>query len=548
MSVSNTRVLTLPLEFNRVTRTAVVAGVGPGLGASLARRFAAEGLSVGLFARSTEFTESLAVQVGVSDPDAIAESYWHLVEQDRSPWTLELDRRPHVEKLLTDLFQGIVCSGALNPRQERSTKHATRMDCASVFGGQQFRGRSPAEPPLPISDDLPPYSHVAPISCRSPIRVPMSDGTDPLSDGIDDARTYTDELSSALTQSGENRMKQWFLLTGPRTLVAAVLLAVVFGSLLALALLRPLDVRNLLTETTAVQLLFSTLLSGAILLVSIVVSINSIVLSQEITDIENQQERITASMEYRRHIEDFIRADVTPARPAEFLTAVLHSVFRELGSLRQIAEDSSDGEFRDRAVEFVDRAVEEVEYTRDTLESAQYGSVAVLMAGLDFDYSGQIHAARTLKREFYNELDDDGQDAVDGLIDSLQHIATGRAYFKSLYYKRELAQLSSRLLYVSLPVIVFTSYVILALDAGLFPDVRFLGLSSLLLSLSFAYTVALAPYVVLTAYVVRASTITLRTLAAGPFVFQEGSTVRSFDWEGLDESRDWELSDYTDEQ
>ncbi|WP_380681157.1 SDR family NAD(P)-dependent oxidoreductase [Salinigranum sp. GCM10025319] len=32
------------------------------------------------------------------DPDAIADSYWHLVEQDRSTWTLELDLRPHVEE------------------------------------------------------------------------------------------------------------------------------------------------------------------------------------------------------------------------------------------------------------------------------------------------------------------------------------------------------------------------------------------------------------------------------------------------------------------
>jgi NAD(P)-dependent dehydrogenase (short-subunit alcohol dehydrogenase family) len=32
------------------------------------------------------------------DPDAIAESYWHLVEQERSAWTLELDLRPHVEE------------------------------------------------------------------------------------------------------------------------------------------------------------------------------------------------------------------------------------------------------------------------------------------------------------------------------------------------------------------------------------------------------------------------------------------------------------------
>ncbi len=43
-----------------MTRTAVVAGVGPGLGESLARKFAAEGCSVGLFARSTDYLEGLA--------------------------------------------------------------------------------------------------------------------------------------------------------------------------------------------------------------------------------------------------------------------------------------------------------------------------------------------------------------------------------------------------------------------------------------------------------------------------------------------------------
>lgn len=32
------------------------------------------------------------------DPDDIAKSYWHLVEQDRSAWTLELDLRPHLEE------------------------------------------------------------------------------------------------------------------------------------------------------------------------------------------------------------------------------------------------------------------------------------------------------------------------------------------------------------------------------------------------------------------------------------------------------------------
>ncbi len=32
------------------------------------------------------------------NPDAIAKTYWNLINQDRSAWTLELDLRPHVEK------------------------------------------------------------------------------------------------------------------------------------------------------------------------------------------------------------------------------------------------------------------------------------------------------------------------------------------------------------------------------------------------------------------------------------------------------------------
>jgi NAD(P)-dependent dehydrogenase (short-subunit alcohol dehydrogenase family) len=35
---------------------------------------------------------------GLLDPDAIAETYWHLAHQDRSAWTMELELRPYKEK------------------------------------------------------------------------------------------------------------------------------------------------------------------------------------------------------------------------------------------------------------------------------------------------------------------------------------------------------------------------------------------------------------------------------------------------------------------
>ncbi|WP_207288752.1 SDR family NAD(P)-dependent oxidoreductase [Haloterrigena alkaliphila] len=52
-----------------MTHTAVIAGVGPGLGASLARKFVAEDCKVGLFARSADFLEDLADDLG---DDAVA--------------------------------------------------------------------------------------------------------------------------------------------------------------------------------------------------------------------------------------------------------------------------------------------------------------------------------------------------------------------------------------------------------------------------------------------------------------------------------------------
>ena len=46
-----------------MARTAVIAGVGPGLGESLARKFATEGCRVALFARSVDYIEELAADL-----------------------------------------------------------------------------------------------------------------------------------------------------------------------------------------------------------------------------------------------------------------------------------------------------------------------------------------------------------------------------------------------------------------------------------------------------------------------------------------------------
>lgn len=98
-------------------RTAVIAGVGPGLGGSLARKFAREGCQVGLFARSPDFIEELAadledtigdglaVPTDVSDPEQVAQGFDRVREEfgpvdvlvnhaSGAPWkgVLDIDR------------------------------------------------------------------------------------------------------------------------------------------------------------------------------------------------------------------------------------------------------------------------------------------------------------------------------------------------------------------------------------------------------------------------------------------------------------------------
>ena len=361
-------------------------------------------------------------------------------------------------------------------------------------------------------------------------------------DGTGRMRTY-------LTAEGEGSIRQWFLLTGKRVHVISVLLVAVIAALVALGVVRPIDLRALLSNTNTVQSMFNTLLSGIILLVSIVVSINSVILSQEITDIENQRDRIDASLQYRERLEEFIPANVSPASPGEFLRIILQTIHRQARALAELAEESSDEEFREQAAAFADEVVGEAERAGEILDGSEFGTFTVLFAGLNYNYSWQLNAARRFEREYADTLSDDELEAIEGLIETLRFFATGREYFKSLYFERDLARLSSMLLYVSLPAIVFTTYVLLALDTNLFPAVTFLGLSPLLVFLSTAYTIALAPYIVLTAYVLRATTVALRTLAAGPFMLQnDRNGSEEFEWEPSLSEISWDEWDVTDDR
>jgi NAD(P)-dependent dehydrogenase (short-subunit alcohol dehydrogenase family) len=74
-----------------------------GLAQSMARELSPQGIHVAHFVidggiRSAVRTEAPDRPDSMLDPDAIALSYWNVLQQPRSAWTWELELRPWVEK------------------------------------------------------------------------------------------------------------------------------------------------------------------------------------------------------------------------------------------------------------------------------------------------------------------------------------------------------------------------------------------------------------------------------------------------------------------
>jgi NAD(P)-dependent dehydrogenase (short-subunit alcohol dehydrogenase family) len=74
-----------------------------GLAQSMARELAPQGIHVAHFVidggiRSATRVDPADKPDSLLDPDAIAASYWHVVQQPRSAWTWEVELRPWVER------------------------------------------------------------------------------------------------------------------------------------------------------------------------------------------------------------------------------------------------------------------------------------------------------------------------------------------------------------------------------------------------------------------------------------------------------------------
>jgi len=311
-------------------------------------------------------------------------------------------------------------------------------------------------------------------------------------------------------------VRRWLLLEGNRLAVTIALLLFTFIGMIVLGMAWTFEMQRLLTETQAVQSLLNTLLSGIILLVSIVVSINSIVLSYDITSLDAQQDRIKATTKFRRDAEQLTDEHSNPTDPKSFLqlmTGVIQSRAQELEKTPQHA----DREFAEEMDTYTQNVLNTVNSLNNSLENINDSRFGALWQGLEVDYGAHLNQSDRFVLDYEEAFSETYRQRFDELIRAFELFAMGKEYFKTLYYTREVSKLSRVLLGISLPTILFVASATLAIEAHLLPDFWLLGLPPLLTFVSFVFTISLAPFAVLTAYMLRIATVARRTASAGPF-------------------------------
>ncbi|APW96608.1 hypothetical protein CHINAEXTREME_01955 [Halobiforma lacisalsi AJ5] len=322
----------------------------------------------------------------------------------------------------------------------------------------------------------------------------------------------------------------WLLLNANRWLVTGLLVVFVFVGLLVVARLSPVSLRALIGTGDPVETLFQALSTALITGVTLVVTINSLVLSQELGAVEDQRKRLEGALDFREDIERAIDAPISPPEPSSFVRAIIAASDKRATDFREAVSDSRDEELIDRVDDFVDNLTAHADSIRDDLEDAQFGTYEVLKAALDYNYSWKIFRARRIKNAHADSFTDEAEAAYDELLESLKLFGLAREHFKTLYFQWELINLSRAMMYVAVPALVVTMSMLLFFDADVVTG-TVLGVDVLVWIVAAAATVAVTPFLLLIAFLLRIATMAKRTLAIGPFILRESSRGEEIDWE-----------------
>lgn len=307
-----------------------------------------------------------------------------------------------------------------------------------------------------------------------------------------------------------DRATSWLLLKGKRSLVAGGVLVGVSGPLVAVlyafgaAAVRP---------GSAMNLLLSSLLTGNLTLVTVVLSINQLVLTRELAEPGTLRERIERTRDYQHNVEETAGTGVSPKSPTSFLRFLHENVESETEALAEASLNAADADVRRRLRDLVESLVADARTVNRTLDGEGSSVYAVISATLTTNHADQLHEITEIRDEA-ESLPEDLSESLGTVESYLLQIDVARKYFRTVYVQKELAFLSRLLLYVGVPAVALVGLALVFYNAAgavaISPTALF-GVATVTFAIGFA------PVAILFAFVLRLAWVAQRMTTVTPF-------------------------------
>ena len=313
---------------------------------------------------------------------------------------------------------------------------------------------------------------------------------------------HLSDSSSNYQRKMKDRVKKWFLFTGNRYSVAGGILLLMTGVGLS-PLFPPFTMRN----TVPLFYLTSTLVGGNLTLITLVVAINQVVLSQELESPGSLRDEIERTAEYRQ---EALGQPTAPTDPSDFIHQLLQQTQEHVDSLEELLPNTTN----EAASRLLTDLPEHCEQAIDQLEPTSEKLSTVIVPLLGIDYADYIYDSYQLRSNHDEESHEELFSALDCLSADLENLDIARQYFTTVFMKKELATLSRSLLYVG--VIAISIPLALLYQLSTYPGAS-PPMPELIVLTILVIVVGLLPLALLIVFVLRIAAIAHYIAAITPF-------------------------------
>lgn len=298
------------------------------------------------------------------------------------------------------------------------------------------------------------------------------------------------------------RFRTWLLLTGQRVSVAIGILIIMTGVVVI-----PNLARFAIQNMTPLFYIMSALIGGNITLITVVVAINQVILSQELETPGSLRDEIERTADFRQRALD---QSTPPTDPSEFLQQLLQQTADHARALEGLFPTSVNG-----TNDWLQNGLpKQCEQASDQLGSASNTLAAVTVPLHGIDFADAIHDCYQLQSKYEEERDEQLLASLNALTSDLENLDIAQNYFTTAFIKEELATLSRFLVYVgivavSIPIALLYQ---LTTSPGASPTMPGVYAFTVL-----TIVVGLVPLALLIAFILRIATVTQYMASITPF-------------------------------